>query len=94
MNSNDFLFEYEWMFDNFIQSLSIIDKNIEFNELIILYVNSFSNEFFGNWIQNQMIFINNLSIIKFKDHVCEEIYHFNIIKLNQTFKIKYDFDTI
>src|SRR5271170_7865224 len=60
------------MFDDFIQSLSAIGKDIDADELIVLYANSLPVEMFSNWIQSQMAFINNLSITEFKWRFREE----------------------
>ena len=67
------------MFDDLVQSLSAIGKNIESDELIVLYANSLPVEVFGSQIQSQMAFIDNLSITKFKGHVREEGRHLNQI---------------
>src|SRR5271170_2894217 len=66
------LSDHERMFDNLVQSLSAIGKDIDTDELIVLYTNSLPVEMFSNWIQSQMAFINNLSITEFKGHIREE----------------------
>ena len=45
-------------FDDLVQSQSAIGKNINADELIVLYANSLPVDTFGNWIQSQMAFIN------------------------------------
>ena len=58
--------------DELVQSLAQIGKIIDTNELIVLYTSRLPNESFGNWVQSQMAFINNISISDFKGRVCEE----------------------
>ena len=45
------LMGHESIFDDLVQSLAAIGKNIDPEELIILYANSLPVETFGNWIQ-------------------------------------------
>src|SRR5271155_5040219 len=66
------LSDHERAFDDLVQSLSAIGKDIDANELIVLYANSLQVEMFGNWIQSQMAFIDNLWITEFKGRVHEE----------------------
>jgi hypothetical protein len=47
------LSDHERTFDNLVQSLSAIGKDIDSDELIVLYANSLPVETFGNWIQGQ-----------------------------------------
>src|SRR5439155_4296550 len=50
------LIDHELIFDNLVQNLAAIGKNIDPEELIILYANSLPVETFGNCIQGQMAF--------------------------------------
>jgi len=58
MSPNGSLLDHEWTFDDLVQSLSAIGKDIDPDELIVLYANSLPVETFGNWIQSQMAFID------------------------------------
>src|SRR2546423_15175241 len=78
MKSGTTLSEHERVFDELVQSLAQIGKIIDADELIVLYAASLSNETFGNWVQSQMAFINNLSISDFKGQVREEVRHLNL----------------
>src|SRR5579859_4987271 len=62
MSANGSLIDHERTFDDLVQSLSAISKTIDSDELIVLYANSLPIEIFGNWIQSQMAFVDNLSI--------------------------------
>ena len=66
MHAGSSLIDHESTFDNLVQNLAAIGKSIEPEELIILYANSLPVETFGNWIQSQMAFIDNMSITDFK----------------------------
>src|SRR5208282_3598300 len=66
------LSDHERTFDDLVQSLSAIGKDIDPDELIVLYANSLPDQTFGNWIQGQMAFINKVSITEFKGRVREE----------------------
>jgi transposase InsO family protein len=94
MSPNSSLIDHERTFDELVQSLSAIGKNIEPDELIILYANSLPNEIFGNWIQSQMAFIDNLSITEFKGRVREEARRLNIAGLGQSLGVERDLDTV
>ena len=72
------LMGHESIFNDLIQSLAAIGKNIDPEELIILYANSLPVETFGNWIQGQMAFIDNMSITDFKGRVHEEARRLNL----------------
>src|SRR5215510_16345293 len=82
MPAGSSLADHESTFDNLVQSLAAIGKNIEPEELIILYANSLPTETFGNWIQGQMAFIDNMSITDFKGHVREEARRLNLTGFN------------
>ena len=66
-----------------MQSLAVISKNIDQDELIILYANSLPIETFGNWIQSQLGFIDDMSITDFKGRVREEARRLNLIGMGQ-----------
>src|SRR5579862_5569584 len=78
MKSGTTLSEYERIFDELVQSLAQIGKTIDTDELIVLYAASLPNETFGNWVQSQMAFIDNLSISDFKGRVREEARRLNL----------------
>ena len=88
MSSNGSLIDQERTFDELVQSLAAIGKNIEPDELIVLYANPLPVEIFGNWIQSQMAFTNKLSITEFKGRVREEGRRLNIAGLGQTLGIE------
>ena len=58
-------------------------KDIDPDELIILYANNLSIEIFGNWIQTQMTLIDNMLIMDFKGHVGEEARYLNLVGFEQ-----------
>jgi len=66
------LSDHERTFDDLIQSLAAIGKDIDPDELIVLHANSLADKTFSNWIQGQMAFIDKLSITEFKGRVREE----------------------
>src|SRR5579859_5703729 len=78
MKSGTTLPEHERTFDELVQSLAQIGKIIDADELIVLYAASLPNETFGNWVQSQMAFIDNLSISDFKGRVREEARRLNL----------------
>jgi hypothetical protein len=78
MKSGTTLSEHERVFDELVQSLAQIGKIIDTDELIVLYAASLPNETFGNWVQSQMAFIDNLSISDFKGRVREEARRLNL----------------
>src|SRR5579862_4688909 len=78
MKSGITLSEHERTFDELVQSLAQIGKTIDTDELIVLYAASLPNETFGNWVQSQMAFIDNLSISDFKGRVHEEARRLNL----------------
>src|SRR5437667_10115997 len=94
MSRNASLIDHARTFDNLVQSLSAIGKTIDSDELIVLYANSLPVEIFGNWIQSQMAFIDNLSITEFKGRVREEARRLNIAGLGQSLGIERDPDTV
>src|SRR5271170_6823137 len=65
MSPNGSLTDHERAFDELVQSLSAIGKDIEPDELIVLYASSLPDGIFGHWIQSQMAFVDNLSITEF-----------------------------
>ena len=75
--------DHEEIFDVLVQSLAAIGKNIEPDELIILYANNLPVETFGNWIQTQMALIDNMSITYFKGRVREETRRLNLVGMGQ-----------
>ena len=81
MKSGTTLSEHERTFDELVQSLAQIGKIIDTDELIVLYAASLPNEIFGNWVQSQMAFIDNLSISDFKGRVREEARRLNLAGL-------------
>src|SRR5579862_6582335 len=81
MKSGTTLSKHERVFDELVQSLAQIGKTINTNELIVLYAASLPNETFGNWVQSQMAFIDNLSISDFKGRVREEARRLNLVGL-------------
>jgi hypothetical protein len=83
MISSTPLRDHEQTFDVLVQSLAAIGKNIEQDELIILYANSLPNEIFGNWIQAQLGFIDNMSITDFKGRIREEARRLNLVGFAQ-----------
>ena len=93
MSTNGSLLDHERTFDNLVQSLSAIGKDIDPDELIVLYANSLPVETFGNWIQSQMAFIDNLSITEFKGRVREEARRLNLSGLGQGLGVE-DPDTV
>ena len=78
MKSGTTLSKHERIFDELVQSLAQIGKIIDTDELIVLYAASLPNETFGNWVQSQMAFIDNLSISNFKGRVREEARRLNL----------------
>ena len=94
MSPNGSLLDHERIFDDLVQSLIAIGKVIDSDELIVLYANSLPVEIFGNWIQSQMAFIDNLSITEFKGCIREEGRHLNLAGLGQTLGIERDSDTV
>src|SRR5579859_3132527 len=94
MSPNGSLIDHEWTFDDLIQSLSAIGKTIDLDELIVLYANSLPVEIFGDWIQGQMAFVDNLSITEFKGRVREEGRRLNLAGLGQGLGIDRDPDTV
>src|SRR5579859_1903040 len=94
MSSNSSLIDHERTFDDLVQSLSAIGKMIDSDELIVLYANSLPVEIFGNWIQGQMAFVDNLSITEFKGRVREEGRRLNLAGLGQGLGIDRDPDTV
>ena len=78
MKSGTTLSKHERVFDELVQSLAQIGKTINTNELIVLYAASLPNETFGNWVQSQMAFIDNLFISDFKGRVREEARRLNL----------------
>src|SRR5437667_1650132 len=78
MPAGSSLIDHESTFDNLVQNLAAIGKTIDPEELIILYANSLPIETFGNWIQGQMAFIDNMSITDFKGRVREEARRLNL----------------
>src|SRR5579859_4444828 len=94
MSLNGSLIDHERIFDDLVQSLSAIGKDIEPDELIVLYANSLAVETFGNWIQSQMAFIDKLSITEFKGCVREEARRLNLAGLGQTLGIERDPDSV
>ena len=83
MLSDGSLSNYEKTFDTLMQSLSTIGKDIDPDELIILYANSLPVKIYSNWIQSQMAFIDKLLITEFKGHVREEARRLNLSGLGQ-----------
>ena len=83
MPAGSSLIDHESTFDNLVQNLAAIGKTIDPEELIILYANSLPVETFGNWIQGQMAFIDNMSITDFKARVREEARRLNLAGLGQ-----------
>src|SRR5271154_4484878 len=77
------LSDHERTFDNLVQSLIAIGKDIDSDELIVLYANSLPVQTFGNWIQGQMTFVDKLSITEFKGRVREEARRLNLAGLGQ-----------
>ena len=83
MPSDGSLSDHERTFDTLVQSLSAIGKDIDPDELIVLYANSLPVKIYGNWIQSQMAFIDKLSITEFKGRVREEARRLNLSGLEQ-----------
>ena len=94
MSPTGSLLDHEWTFDDLVQSLSTIGKMIDSDELIVLYANSLPVEIFGNWIQSQMAFIDNITITEFKGRVREEGRLLNLAGLGQTLGVERDPDSI
>jgi hypothetical protein len=94
MSSNGSRTDHERTFDDLVQSLSAIGKTIDSDELIVLYANSLPVEIFGNWIQSQMAFIDNLSITEFKGRVREEARRLNLSGLATTLGAEKESDTV
>ena len=83
MQTGTLLRDHEQIFDILVQSLAAIGKTIDQDELIILYINNLPVETFGDWIQTQLGFIDNMSITDFKGHVREEARRFNLVGMRQ-----------
>src|SRR5271156_3352489 len=81
MSPTGSLLDHKRTFDDLVQSLSTIGKDINSDELTVLYANSLPVEMFGNWIQSQMAFIDNLSVTEFKGRVREEARRLNLAGL-------------
>src|SRR5271170_6440655 len=94
MSPNGSLIDHERTFDELVQSLAAIGKNIDPDELIVLYANSLPVEIFGNWIQGQMAFVDKLSITEFKGRVREEGRRLNLAGLGQSLGIERDPDSV
>src|SRR5277367_5373975 len=94
MSPTGSLLDHERTFDDLVQSLAAIGKTIDSDELIVLYANSLLVEIFGNWIQSQMAFIDNLSITEFKGHVREEGRRLNLAGLGQMLGVERDPDSV
>jgi len=92
MSPSGSLVAHERVFDELVQNLFGIGKTIDSDELIVLYANSLPNEIFGNWIQSQMAFINNISITEFKGRVREEGRRLNLAGLGQSLGVENDPD--
>jgi hypothetical protein len=90
MSPNSSLIDHERTFDELVQSLTAIGKEIDSDELIILYANSLPIDTFSNWIQSQMAFIDRMSITEFKGRVREEARRLNICGLNENLGIDPD----
>ena len=93
MQTGSSLREHEQRFDILVQSLEAIGKTIEPDEVIILYANSLPVETFGNWIQSQLGFIDNISITDFKGRVREEARRLNLVGMGQGLGVE-DADTV
>jgi hypothetical protein len=87
MAPNSSLIDHERTFDDLVQNLAAIGKEIDSDELIILYANSLPIDAFSNWIQSQMAFIDKMTITGFKGQVREEARRLNICGLNQNLGI-------
>jgi hypothetical protein len=94
MNPGSSLIEHEHIFDDLVQSLTVIRKIIEPDELIFLYINSLPAKMFGNWIQGQMAFIDQMTITEFKERVHEEAHRLNVCGLTQALSVERDPDTV
>lgn len=94
MSPNGSLIDHERTFDDLIQNLSAIGKDIDSDELIVIYASSLPVNTFGNWIQSQMAFIDTLSLAEFKSRVREEARRLNIAGLGQTLGVERDPDTV
>ena len=94
MSPNGSLLDHECTFDDLVQNLLAIGKNIDSDELMVLYANSLPVQIFWMWIQSEMAFIDNLSITEFKGRVREEARRLNIAGLGQTLGIERDLDTV
>src|SRR5271170_4401041 len=94
MSPNGSLIDHERTFDELVQSLAAIGKNIDPDELIVLYANSLPVEIFGNWIQGQMAFVDKLTITEFKARVREEGRRLNLAGLGQSLGIERDIDSV
>jgi hypothetical protein len=55
-----------------VQSLAVIGQVIDEEEFVILYADSLPFVQFGNSIQGQMAFMDNISLTEFKDYAREE----------------------
>src|SRR5271155_5187025 len=73
------LSDHERTFDDIVQSLSAIGKDIDSDELIVLYASSLPDETFGHRIQSQMAFVDKLTITEFKGRVREEARRLTLI---------------
>src|SRR5438552_608859 len=93
MQTGSSLREHEQRFDILVQSLEAIGKTIEPDEVIILYANSLPVETFGNWIQSQLGFIDNISITDFKGGMREEARPLNLVGMGQGLGVE-DADTV
>ena len=94
MSPNSSLIEHERVFDELVQNLLAIGKMIDLEDLIIIYANSLPLDTFSVWIQGQMTFIDNMTIIEFKGRAREEAHRLNIFGLNQGLRIERDSDMV
>ena len=72
------LIDHERVFDELVQNLADIGHSIDTEELIVLFANSLPQDTFGNWIQAQLAFIDNITITEFKGRVREEACRLNL----------------
>src|SRR4030095_5622501 len=72
MSSGSSLSDHERTFDGYVEGLSSMEKDIEEEDLIIIYTTSLPKEY-NTWLQGQIaILSNNITLSEFKSRVREE----------------------
>lgn len=66
------LAEHERTFGNIVESLAAMGRNIETEDLVLVYANSLPQDEYGTWLQSQASILDQLSLSDFKGRVREE----------------------